>query len=66
VGDSLIDCLLTSAPRRAQTGHDSLSVYSAPQIGQARLPFVFNHFHLARATSVLVDLASDCLHKIHL
>src|SRR5260221_11257111 len=41
VGDSLIDCSLPRAPRRAQTGHGSLSSYNAvPQTWQARLLFV--------------------------
>src|SRR5260221_2186246 len=41
VDDSLMDCSLPRAPRRAQTGHGSLSSYNAvPQTWHARLVFV--------------------------
>ena len=62
MGDSLIDCSLPRAPRRAQTGHGSLSSYNAvPQTWQARLLFVLTPL---RRIGSLIDLVSHGLHKI--
>jgi len=62
VDDSLMDCSLPRAPRRAQTGHGSLSSYNA--VPQPGMPVWFSCSRLLRDIRVLSVLVSNSLHKI--